>query len=321
MKSIDQGWHAPAIPPNSGVFIRIFRRGLLLLAALAITALHSGCALEKPESARHAEHGSTPAPGGAAAIEGVDMVAVEGGTMVAMTDTGPLEGGVAPRPSDLGPLEPSDFLLGRHEVTWREWLAVRDWAAASGYDIADTGDGCAPDHPVHSVSWYDAVKWCNALSEMSGLTPVYRIDGDVYRGGQHVPDWDRAANGFRLPTEEEWEYAARGGAHAEHTLYAGSNDANAVGWHYGNSQGADCGLWSVRGTWAVGLKEPNELGIHDMTGNVWEWCWDTKRDRRRLRGGSWNDGPGGVLIAFQIQYPPEREWNFFGLRLARNAEK
>lgn len=291
--------------------------------ALSIAALTLGCASEDPVTALEESAALSSTTDFQTSLS-IDMVAVKGGVMAPMAkrviDTGPDRPPAVLRNSDLGPIETADFHLGRYELTWQQWTAVRERATERGYDLSESGKGCGPNHPVQSVNWVDVLKWCNALSELTGLSPVYRVDGAVYREGIAIPDWDRSANGFRLPSEAEWEYAARGGMDARSTLYAGSDEADDVAWHWGNSKGADCGLWDTRGTWPVGLKAPNGLGFYDLTGNVWEWCWDARREGRRLRGGSWNDGPGGVNLGFQIQYPPDREWTFFGFRLARNLE-
>lgn len=233
----------------------------------------------------------------------------------------PVEGGSLPALSGLGELAVNAFLIGRYEVTWTEWQAVRDWAAQNGYDIEEAGAGCEGDHPVHSVSWYDAVKWCNAKSEKEKRSPVYRHGGEVYRSGHSVPDFDPSADGFRLPTEAEWEFAARGGNLSEGHTYSGSDLLDSVAWHWANAAGAPCDMWGGRGTWPVGQKQANELGLHDMSGNVWEWCWDEDNGRRRLRGGSWgHDGTAGCALSARHAYFPSNSFDDYGLRLARSPE-
>ncbi len=178
------------------------------------------------------------------------------------------------------------FYLGVYPVTQRENMLVakENPSHFSGNDRL----------PVESVSWFDAVTFCNALSQKDGLPPFYKINGKTVQ----VPDW--SGPGYRLPTEAEWEYACRAGTN---TRFLFGNDENALGqyaWYSANSGSK---------THPVGEKKPNAFGLHDMHGNVWEWCWDgydanyygqsrAKDPRgpeaavpRVFRGGSWDCGP------------------------------
>jgi formylglycine-generating enzyme required for sulfatase activity len=214
------------------------------------------------------------------------------------------------------------FQIGKYEVTWGEWKSVRDWAVANGYsDLAGVGEGSADNYPVRNVSWYDVVKWCNAKSEMEGLMPVYQFAHSTYKTGESTPSVNRASNGYRLPLEKEWEWAARGGLNSQGYAYSGGNDINAVAWYWDNSSGAAVDLGSGRGTWPVGLKAANELAIHDMSGNVLEWCEDVVYPSYRcVRGGSWGTEAFIAGVGFRdfAGNPGNRVGNF-GFRLARNS--
>jgi formylglycine-generating enzyme required for sulfatase activity len=176
-----------------------------------------------------------------------------------------VEAGALPADSWAGAQSVEAFFMGKTEVTWAEFQAVRIWAAANGYDIGNVGAVTGPNHPVNSVGWYQALKWCNARSEKEGLNPVYKVGSAVYRTGDSVPSIDGTANGYRLPSEKEWEFAARGGVKTNGYEYSGSNDINEVAWYSSNSGD---------GTKDVATKQANELGLSDMIGNVWEWCFD-----------------------------------------------
>jgi len=201
-----------------------------------------------------------------------------------------VKGGNLPPGGTRGGTKVDTLYIGKHEVTWAEWKRVRAWAVDNGFDIAATGEGCADDHPVHSVSWFEAVKWCNAKSLMDGFSPVYyQFTGGIFRSGSATSsaiNRNHAANGYRLPQVSEWEFAARGGNQTQGYIFSGSDDFEAVGWFSENSSGAACDLASGRGTWPAGQKAPNELGIYDMSGNVWEWCGDDFSVERLYCGSS-----------------------------------
>jgi len=175
------------------------------------------------------------------------------------------------------------------------------------------------DHPVTCVNWNDAVAYCNWRSQAEGLTPCYNGIGDNI-----TCNFD--ANGYRLPTEAEWEYAARGGDNSRRYIYSGSNNVDEVGWYDGNS-----GMK----THPVGLKKANEMGLYDMTGNVLEWCWDwydegyyhsspsrnphgpSSGSWRVFRGGSWNIGLGRLRCTDRIGSGPGYSDYSFGFRCVR----
>ncbi len=226
-----------------------------------------------------------------------------------------VQGGTLRQVSELAGQVVDSFQIGKYEVTWGLWKEVRDWAAANkkGYDLADVGEtyprGSGDSFPVAFVSWYDALKWCNARSEKEELTPVYQASGATYKTGEMVPLVNNAANGYRLPIEKEWEWSARGGVSSKGYTYSGSNDVEAVAWTFENSK---------TGTQPVGAKEANELGIHDMSGNVFEWCWDQINANRRLRGGSYYFGAERSTIAVRDGLNPDGRYGPFGFRVARN---
>ena len=222
----------------------------------------------------------------------------------------PVSGGTLPSSSPLGALSVSTFYIGKYEVQWGEFQAVRTWAAANGYDIGSVGAGNGSRYPVTDVNWYQAVKWCNARSEQEGKTPVYTVGGVVYRTGDQVPVVNTSANGYRLPSEKEWEWAARGGTQTNGYTFSGSNDINAVAWYGDNSGSA---------THVVGTKAANELGTHDMTGNVFEWCFDASVSGRVFRGGSWYNYAAYCAVGNRYGYSSTTSRNYGGFRLALSS--
>jgi formylglycine-generating enzyme required for sulfatase activity len=229
-----------------------------------------------------------------------------------------VQGGTLPSGSALAGQTVATFQIGKYEVTWGEWKTVRDWAVANnkGYDLAGVGAGNGDNFPVTDVSWYDVVKWCNARSEKEGKTPVYKNgNGTTYKTGKGAPTLNSSANGYRLPSEKEWEWAARGGVSSKGYTYSGSNTASVVAWTSENSGG---------GTKAVGTKSANELGIYDMSGNVWEWCWevyDPFPSYRRLRGGCWfHNAALGTVSGRDDHYYPDGQIYDIGFRPACSSE-
>jgi len=198
------------------------------------------------------------------------------------------------------------FALGATEVTQGLYEAVM------GENPSHFAGG---NRPVEQVSWLDAVTFCNALSEQEGLTPAYQKS-------RSSVTWDRDADGYRLPTEAEWEFAARGG---DDHLYSGSDDLGSVGWYSSNSG---------KKTRDVGEKRANGYGLHDMSGNVWEWAWDWYGDYpsgtvsdptgpstgspRVARGGSWSNNPRCARVAVRLRHAPGYRYYYLGFRLARS---
>jgi len=229
-----------------------------------------------------------------------NMVFVEGGTFTMGSNDGESD----EKPTHKVTL--SDFYLGKYEVTQREWREVM-----GKNPLFFKGDNL----PVEMISWYDAVEFCNKISMKDGLKPCYKIDGK-----NTICNFD--ANGYRLPTEAEWEYVARGGHKLSGYKYSGSNTINDVAWYENNSNSR---------THSVGGKKPNELGIYDMTGNVWEWCWDWYGDyssssvtdpkgsssgkSRILRGGSWRSKDRNNRLANRDRGNPDSRYSDSGFRV------
>jgi formylglycine-generating enzyme required for sulfatase activity len=233
-----------------------------------------------------------------------NFVRVEGGTF----QMGSASGGDNERPVHSARVK--SFYMGKYEVTQREWTEIMG---------SNPSNFMGDDLPVEMVSWHDAIEYCNKRSLREGLTPAYRGSGNSVA-------CDLSASGYRLPTEAEWEYAATGGANGAYLTYSysGSNSVDGVGWYENNSSG-----W----THPVGTIQPNDLGIYDMSGNVWEWCWDwygnypsgSQTDpigpasglSRVLRGGSWNSSAQGLRSANRDYGTPTNRFSFSGFRLVR----
>jgi formylglycine-generating enzyme required for sulfatase activity len=246
----------------------------------------------------------------------------------------------------------SAFYMDVTEVTLSQWQAVYFWAKDNGYSDLPAGSGKGPDHPVHTVSWYDTVKWCNARSQKAGLTPVYYTDdtqttvcktGNVDVTNAQVK-W--TANGFRLPTEAEWEKAARGGLSGQRFPWGNKinqNLANYVGATVTSST-YDLGLNGYNAIGSIGGTSPatspvgsfaeNGYGLYDMSGNIEEWCWDwyassyvggtdprgpTSGTLRVLRGGGWHGDAGLCRAAYRNLNNPTDRSIPLGFRVLRSS--
>lgn len=223
----------------------------------------------------------------------------------------------------------SDYYISKFEVTQAEYKAV------TGENPSFfTGD----DLPVESISWMKAIQYCNTRSTQEGLTPAYAVDG------QNI-SWDRSANGYRLPTEAEWEYACRAGTETPFNTETSISADEANYWghypyliedNYFSQENLEAKPGVYRQTTvAVGSFEPNAWGLYDMHGNVGEWVWDWYRayetgeqtnptgpasgTLRVYRGGGWNDFAKSLRSAYRATLPPDSASFNIGLRLVRNA--
>lgn len=183
--------------------------------------------------------------------------------------------------------------------------------------------GNSNNRPVENISWFDALMYCNKLSEKEGLDKYYNISDIEYSEGSikraKVTE-NKGANGYRLPTIDEWYYAAHGGVAGEQTNFAGSNELDEVAWHKGNSGKANSNESGNRGTMPVGLKKANELGIYDMTGNTSEWIYAYSGGNVIKGGGVWFYSAAFSRLSITSKFisPPSSRDNLSGFRICRS---
>ena len=236
----------------------------------------------------------------------LDMVLVQSGSFTMGNSNGIYELNELP----LHNVTVSNFFISKFEITQEQYGQVKSYD--SSFFKYDT-------YPVEQVTWYEAVSFCNKLSLIENLEPCYNLK---------TWDCNFNKNGYRLPTEAEWEFAARGGTQSEDYKYSGGDNLNDIAWYILNSG---------EQPHVIGTKQPNELGLHDMTGNVWEWCWDRYDSEyystspendpkgpvgplvRVFRGGSWQNDVNKLRLSQRSFYKPDSKLLSLGFRVARSS--
>ncbi len=244
----------------------------------------------------------------------IELIYMQGGTF----NMGSIDGDYEEEP--VHNVKINNIFIGKYEVTYSQYM---EFVADTGMEYYARNKWRDDNKPVINITWYDALEFCNWLSLKELYSPYYTIrDGSVYINPE--------SNGYRLPTEAEWEYAASGGQMDNGTEYSGSNNPDTVSWYRDNSG---------RETHLIGGKVQNRLGLFDMSGNVWEWCWDwydedyylnsteispigpTMGYYKIVRGGSWDSDDFYLRCTARGFAAPDNYDTDIGFRVVRNAEK
>jgi len=296
---------------------------LITAATLTLALLFTAC----PNNAGGSGGGTTPPTGTTYTVDGVqftmkDIAAVTNGTV---------------GHSDMSNNEPhtvslTAYRIGETEVTQELWQAVMGTNPSSfqGSSNPPESGEVQGKRPVENVNWFECIAFCNELTkkvpELGESQCVYTYNGNTYNstdaGAQRVPAINMSKKGFRLPTEAEWEWAAKGGTNDK---WAGTNEQAQLvnyAWYDANSGNK---------THQVKLKSANGYGLYDMSGNVWEWCWDryssttptggqdpagaASGDSPVVRGGSWSLDADLAVRAYRNHYAPGSSFYYLGLRL------
>ncbi len=251
--------------------------------------------------------------------EPLDMVELEGGTF--LMDSPKSDDDALDDEKPQHEVTVSAFCISRYPITRQLYRDIVGPSPEAWDRDRDTDD---QQLPANSINWFEAARFCNMLSAHVGLLPCYRIDGDNV-------EWDREADGYRLPTEAEWEYACRAGTTSKWFFGDEPTELGHYAWFSGNSENK---------VHPVGEKKPNAWDLYDMIGNVWEWCWDWYADypnnsmptlsdptgpkdgsRRVLRGGSWNDNPRDLRSADRDWLYPVNRFDVIGFRCVRRPRR